>query len=230
MVVTRKAVLNVTTQQSRFHKLKQESASTEITVKDLSITIGNHEVLSHAQLQLHPGRHYVLVGRNGIGKSTLLRAMAEGLVLPDSIQMLLLGQVQEDEDHGSSAPVSSDETVLEHVLRSDKQRERRINEASRLSTAMDNVDDPTAMLKVYQEELTAALKRLDQLDVSSDVGVEEAMTVKEETQSAIDMLTDTQASLLAVQLPHVAFKLDMLTRSRWTPWVQKPKHDPYYSE
>ncbi|KAG9679532.1 ABC transporter ATP-binding protein uup-1, partial [Aureobasidium melanogenum] len=230
MVVTRKAVLNVTTQQSRFHKLKQESASTEITVKDLSITIGNHEVLSHAQLQLHPGRHYVLVGRNGIGKSTLLRAMAEGLVLPDSIQMLLLGQVQEDEDHGSSAPVSSDETVLEHVLRSDKQRERRINEASRLSTAMDNVDDPTAMLKVYQEELTAALKRLDQLDISSDVGVEEAMTVKEETQSAIDMLTDTQASLLAVQLPHVAFKLDMLTRSRWTPWVQKPKHDPYYSE
>ncbi|KAH0017884.1 ABC transporter ATP-binding protein uup-1, partial [Aureobasidium melanogenum] len=198
MVVTRKAVLNVTTQQSRFHKLKQESASTEITVKDLSITIGNHEVLSHAQLQLHPGRHYVLVGRNGVGKSTLLRAMAEGLVLPDSIQMLLLGQVQEDEDHGSSAPVSSNETVLEHVLRSDKLRERRINEASRLSTAMDNVDDPTAMLKVYQEELTAALKRLDQLDISSDVRVEEASTVKEETQSAMDMLTDMQASLLAM--------------------------------
>jgi hypothetical protein len=85
--------------------------------------------------------------------------MAEGLVLPDSIQMLLLGQVQEDEDHGSSAPVSSDETVLEHVLRSDKQRERRINEASRLSTAMDNVDDPTAMLKVYRELTCERLER-----------------------------------------------------------------------
>ncbi|KAG9575748.1 ABC transporter ATP-binding protein uup-1, partial [Aureobasidium melanogenum] len=198
MAVAKKAVLNVTTQQSRFHTLKQESASTEITVKDLSITIGNHEVLSHAQLQLHPGRHYVLVGRNGVGKSTLLRAMAEGLVLPDSIQVLLLGQVQEDEDYGSSAPVSSDETVLEHVLRSDKQRERRINEAGRLLTAMDNVDEPTAMLQVYQEELAAASQRLDQLDISSNLGVEESTTVKEETQNAIDMLADVQASLLAM--------------------------------
>ncbi|KAG9567449.1 ABC transporter ATP-binding protein uup-1, partial [Aureobasidium melanogenum] len=230
MAVAKKAVLNVTTQQSRFHTLKQESASTEITVKDLSITIGNHEVLSHAQLQLHPGRHYVLVGRNGVGKSTLLRAMAEGLVLPDSIQVLLLGQVQEDEDYGSSAPVSSDETVLEHVLRSDKQRERRINEAGRLLTAMDNVDEPTAMLQVYQEELAAASQRLDQLDISSNLGVEESTTVKEETQNAIDMLADVQASLLAVQLPHIAFKLDMLTRARWTPRAQKPKHDPYFSE
>ncbi|KAG9623357.1 ABC transporter ATP-binding protein uup-1, partial [Aureobasidium melanogenum] len=267
MVVAKKAVLNVTTQQSRFHKLKQESASTEITVKDLSITIGNHEILSHAQLQLHPGRHYILVGRNGVGKSTLLRAIAEGLVLPDSIQVLLLGQVQEDEDYGSSAAVSPDETVLEHVLRSDKQRERRLNEASRLSTAMDNVDDPTAMLKVYrkltrerlehdvakarhrasktsgvrglgarkeltklEEELTAASKRLDQLDISSDLRVEESTTVKEEIQNAIDMLADVQASLVAVQLFHLAFKLDMLTRPRWTPWAQKPKHDPYYLE
>ncbi|KAG9824795.1 hypothetical protein KCU98_g9924, partial [Aureobasidium melanogenum] len=227
MVVAKKAVLNVTTQQNRFHKLKQESASTEITVKDLSITIGNHEILSHAQLQLHPGRHYVLVGRNGVA---LLRAMAEGLVLPDSIQVLLLGQVQEDEDYGSPAAVSPDETVLEHILRSDKQRERRLNDASRLSTAMDNVDDPTAMLKVYQEELTAASKRLDQLDISSDLGVEESTTVKEEIQNAIDMLADVQASLVAVQLFHLAFKLDMLTRPRWTPWAQKPKHDPYYLE
>lgn len=70
MVTTKKAVLNVTAQQSRFHAQKQEYTSTEITVKDLSITIGNHEILSHADLQLHPGRHYVLVGRNGVGKSS----------------------------------------------------------------------------------------------------------------------------------------------------------------
>ncbi|KAG9946934.1 ABC transporter ATP-binding protein uup-1, partial [Aureobasidium melanogenum] len=236
MVVAKRAVLNVTTQQSRFHTLKQESASTEITVKDLSITIGNHEVLSHAQLQLHPGRHYVLVGRNGVGKSTLLRAIAEGLILPGSIRVLLLGQVEEAEDYGfSEAPVSPKETVLEHVLRSDKERERRVHEASRLSTAMDNVDDPTAMLKVYrelrceqlerdvakarhrasktsgvrglgarktltklEEDLTAASERLEKLVISNDLGVEEPKTVKEETQNAIDMLTDVQASLVAM--------------------------------
>lgn len=70
MVITKKAVLNVTAQQSRFHAQKQESTSTEITVRDLSIAIGTREILSHADLQLHPGRHYVLVGRNGVGKSS----------------------------------------------------------------------------------------------------------------------------------------------------------------
>jgi ATP-binding cassette subfamily F protein 3 len=70
VIAAKKAVLNVTAQQSRFHAQKQESTSTEITVKDLSITVGNHEILSHAELQLHPGRHYVLVGRNGVGKSS----------------------------------------------------------------------------------------------------------------------------------------------------------------
>lgn len=85
--------------------------------------------------------------------------MAEGLVLPDSVRVLLLGQVQEDEAYGSSTPSSADETVLEHVLRSDKQRERRIYEASRLSTAMDNVDDPDALLKVYRELTCERLER-----------------------------------------------------------------------
>lgn len=88
-----------------------------------------------------------------------MRAIAEGLVLPDSVHVLLLGQLQENEDYGSSAPVSPDETVLEHVLRSDKERERRVHEANRLLTAMDNVDDSTAMLKVYRELTYKRLER-----------------------------------------------------------------------
>ncbi|KAI5196168.1 ABC transporter domain-containing protein [Aureobasidium subglaciale] len=245
MVASKKGALSVTAQQSRFYAQKQESVSTEylgqetyiqsqIAVKDLSVTIGNHEILSHAQLQLHPGRHYVLVGRNGVGKSTLLRAMAEGLIpgISGTIRVLLLGQVQEDGDDESTTPSSSSETVLEHVLRSDRLRERRLHEASRLSTAMDNVDDPMAMLRVYreltcerlqrdvaearhkasktsgvrglgarktltalEEKLADALLRLDQLKHSSQSELEDSTTVKEETQKAMDMLTDVQASL-----------------------------------
>jgi ATP-binding cassette, subfamily F, member 3 len=42
----------------------------KLVVKDLSISIGQREILSHAQFQLQVGKHYVLVGRNGIGKSS----------------------------------------------------------------------------------------------------------------------------------------------------------------
>lgn len=78
--------------------------------------------------------------------------MAEGLIpsIPAATRILLLGQVQEDEDDGSSAPSSPDETVLGHVLRSDKHRRRLLYEASRLSVAVDNVEDPAALLKVYR--------------------------------------------------------------------------------
>ncbi|KAK6007091.1 hypothetical protein QM012_006099 [Aureobasidium pullulans] len=162
--------------------------------------------------------------------------MAEGLVLPDSIRVLLLGQVQDDESSSASAPVSSsDETVLEHVLRSDKQRERRMHEANKLSTAMDNTDDPNVNLKVYrelvcerlerdvakarhrasktsgvrglgarkaltklEEELAAASKRRDQLDILGDFGVAESTTIEEELHNATDMLVDVQASLVSM--------------------------------
>ncbi|TIA59080.1 ABC transporter domain-containing protein, partial [Aureobasidium pullulans] len=237
MVAAKKAVLNVTAQQSRFHaQTKQQSASTEITVKDLSITIGNHEILSHAELQLQPGRHYVLIGRNGVA---LLRAIADGLVpgISAPVRVLLLGQVQEDEDKDRSTTVSSspDETVLEHVLRSDKLRERRLYEARKLSEAMDNIDDPTAMLKAYreltherlerevdeaklkasktsgirglgarktltalEEELATASSRLDHIHISNGLDDEDSTTIKEETQKAIDMLADIQASLTSM--------------------------------
>lgn len=47
-------------------------------------------------------------------------------------------------------------------------------------------------------QLTACIFRLEKLVISNDLGVEEPKTVKEETQNAIDMLTDVQASLVAV--------------------------------
>lgn len=113
--------------------------------------------------------------------------MAEGLVLPESIQVLLLGQVQDDEDYGSS-----NETVLEHVLRSDKQRERLIHEANRLTMAMDNVADANAMLKVYREltcerlerDVSEARHRASRTSGVRGLGARKALTKLEEELAA----------------------------------------------
>lgn len=65
-------MLHITAQQSRFHNEAIEGSSLkEIVVKDLSISIGQNEILSHASFQLQVGKHYVLAGRNGIGKSSM---------------------------------------------------------------------------------------------------------------------------------------------------------------
>src|ERR1700712_360585 len=89
------ALLQITAQQSRFYldALNLTAPTTsEILVKNLSISIGKKEILTNAQLLLKDGGHYVLVGRNGVGKSTLLKALAEGRVPGVSwgIKILLL--------------------------------------------------------------------------------------------------------------------------------------------
>jgi ATP-binding cassette subfamily F protein 3 len=64
-------VIQVTAQQSRFHtEAVDVPASKEILVKNLTIQIGQKELLSGAELFLKEGGHYVLVGRNGVGKSS----------------------------------------------------------------------------------------------------------------------------------------------------------------
>lgn len=52
------------------------------------------EILSNAKLRLKAGQRYALVGRNGTGKSTLLRAIAEKLIpgIPEETRVVLLQQ------------------------------------------------------------------------------------------------------------------------------------------
>jgi ABC-type uncharacterized transport system fused permease/ATPase subunit len=61
----------ITAQQSRFHVDADDAPTTkEVLIKDLSIGIGTNELLSHAEVHLQEGGRYVLVGRNGTGKSS----------------------------------------------------------------------------------------------------------------------------------------------------------------
>ncbi|KAI7465196.1 ABC transporter domain-containing protein [Hortaea werneckii] len=155
--------ITVTAQQSRFHTDAEDapSAAREIVIKDLSVSIGDRELLSHADLNLQSGRHYVLVGRNGTGKSTLLKALGtEGIPgVPRSVRILLLGQTDEPSEGQNANPDDSRAvTVVEHVLRSDKHRERLIEQAKRLSAAVEDTEDPIAAVRVYRE---LSCERLD---------------------------------------------------------------------
>lgn len=99
-------------------------------------------------------RHYVLVGRNGTGKSTLLKAMSDGLIpgIPWSTRILLLGQTRETTVEEELADLDlRSETVLQYVVRSDRVRARYTREVNLLSAAVESSIDPMAPVRAYRQ-------------------------------------------------------------------------------
>ena len=54
-----------------------------ITLENACLAFGHHALLDHANLQLNPGERAGLIGRNGGGKSSLLRSLAGEIKLDD---------------------------------------------------------------------------------------------------------------------------------------------------
>lgn len=96
----------------------------DIHVSNFNITFGGKILLQDAALRLVHGRRYGLIGRNGIGKTTLLKHMAnfdiEGF--PRHHRVL----------HVKQEVQSSDETVLTVVLNSDVERNNLMANEKRL--------------------------------------------------------------------------------------------------
>lgn len=101
----------------------------DIHLQGVSLGYGGENLIEDAELRLVQGHRYGLVGRNGYGKTTLLKAMARHEVygvgstkFPSNIRVLHVEQ-----------EVTGDETsVLQTVLRSDVEREALLAEESAL--------------------------------------------------------------------------------------------------
>lgn len=59
------------------------SAMPLLTLDNACLAFGHHALLDHAVLQLDPGERIGLIGRNGAGKSSLLRVLASEIKLDD---------------------------------------------------------------------------------------------------------------------------------------------------
>jgi len=100
--------------------------SKDIKVDQVDVQIGNKRILTDTSLTLAYGRRYGLVGQNGIGKSTLLRALSRReLAVPTHITILHV----EQEITGDDTP------ALQAVLDADVWRKHLLAE--------QEVDDPT---------------------------------------------------------------------------------------
>ena len=164
----------VTSQQSRFHAEAIDAPSLkDVDIKDLNISIGGFEILNHARLKIQNDTHYVFHGRNGLGKSTVLKALADRLIpgVPSNLRILLLGQTRVSSFIDEAGPVSrKEQTVLEYVTRSDVVRERALGESQR----MHNPSLSSAPL-TYMTGLASALESgLKSAEVIREVQLEHA--------------------------------------------------------
>jgi ATP-binding cassette subfamily F protein 3 len=111
--------------------------SKDIKLENFDISFGGKRILTDANVTLAFGRRYGLVGKNGIGKSTLLKAMARReLNVPTHISLLYVEQ----------EVIGDDTPALDMVLKADVWRTHLLNEEKRLSAEINELDsmDPDA--------------------------------------------------------------------------------------
>lgn len=129
-------------------------ASLDVEVKDIVVFAGRQELLYNATLRLANGHNYGLVGRNGVGKSTLLRSIAErdGRVpIPAHIMIM----------HVEQEIVGDDTPCLRSVLQADLEREWLLGIEQKLlnmeddGTGNEAMVDGVTLMEVYErlEEL-----------------------------------------------------------------------------
>src|SRR3990172_4090038 len=84
-----------------------------LRLDNVSLAYGHLPLLAHVDFQIEPGERVCLVGRNGTGKSTMLRAIT-GVALPDDGEIwrqdtLRIGHLEQE------MPADTEQTVFEVV-------------------------------------------------------------------------------------------------------------------
>ncbi|KAI7689822.1 putative ABC transporter ATP-binding protein [Hortaea werneckii] len=116
-----------------------QSKSKDIKVDGIDISIGGKRICSDSNLTLAYGRRYGLVGQNGIGKSTLLRALSKREVaVPTHISILHVEQEITGDDTPALQAVLDADVWRKHLL---KEQDKIINELQELESQRASMAD-----------------------------------------------------------------------------------------
>ncbi|PSK45376.1 hypothetical protein B9Z65_2516 [Elsinoe australis] len=114
-----------------------QSKSKDIKVDGIDTSIGGKRILTDTSLTLAYGRRYGLVGQNGIGKSTLLRALSRREVaIPTHISIL----------HVEQEIMGDDTPAIQAVLDADVWRKHLLKEQEKITKELSELDAQRATL------------------------------------------------------------------------------------
>lgn len=138
-----------------------QSKSKDIKVEGIDCTIGGLRILSDTTLTLAYGRRYGLVGQNGIGKSTLLRALSRREVaIPTHISIL----------HVEQEITGDDTSAIQAVLDADVWRKHLLKEQDKISKELQAIEAERSQMADTSNESASLDKQREGLDITlSDI-------------------------------------------------------------
>jgi len=153
----------------RRHGDRQMAKITDVIVESFSISVAGRELLKDASLRLVVGRKYGLVGRNGIGKSTLLGALVKAEINGVN-KDITIGCVEQEI---AAVPQS----VISCVLEVDKERKDLLDEEKRILDKEQTVEDGKRLAWVYQrlQDIDAATAESKASEILAGLGFSTVM-------------------------------------------------------
>jgi ATP-binding cassette subfamily F protein 3 len=134
----------------KMHNADQVKGTRDVVLNNISVAVGNQELLSDSDFILNCGHRYGLIGKNGVGKTTLLRHFVERDLpgIPLYLQIL----------HIEQEVVGDETTAIDAVLKTDVERIQLLAEEKKiLESGSEDAD----------ERLTEIYHRMDEIDAHS---------------------------------------------------------------
>ncbi|KAI8952930.1 P-loop containing nucleoside triphosphate hydrolase protein [Xylaria longipes] len=154
----------------------------DIKIENADVSIGGTRILTDTDLTLAYGHRYGLVGNNGVGKSTLLRALSRrDLPIPTHISIL----------HVEQEITGDDTTALQAVLDADVWRKVLMREQSEITNRLAEIESQRPSMA----DTSADAARLDRDREALDQKLGDIQTKLAEMES--DKAEPRAASILA---------------------------------
>ncbi|KAF2452416.1 putative translation initiation regulator [Lineolata rhizophorae] len=134
------------------------SKSKDIKVDGIDVSIGGKRILTDTNLTLAYGRRYGLVGQNGIGKSTLLRALSRREVaIPTHISILHVEQEITGDDTPALQAVLDADVWRKHLLKEQDKITKQLADIENERSSMADTSGDAARLDHQREGLDTTL-------------------------------------------------------------------------
>lgn len=155
--------------------------SKDIKIDSFDLYVGDGQrILSDASLTLAYGRRYGLVGQNGIGKSTLLRALSRReLNIPKHITILHVEQEIRGDDTPALQSVLDADVWRKSLLQEESKINERIKEIETLSDDFEKDSTEARKLENEKEDLEKHLQDVEEKlnDMESDKAESRAASI-----------------------------------------------------